>query len=51
MKRTARQASGFATFEGSTSAGDQAGGIVQQTPIGKVGRYKITRRIGEGGMG
>jgi hypothetical protein len=41
------------TFAGATSAGGEASAAAPapQMSIGKVGRYKITRLIGEGGMG
>src|SRR5262245_53594340 len=39
------------TSADATYAGPDADATVQQAPVGKVGRYKITRLIGEGGMG
>src|SRR5258706_14942188 len=40
------------TLAGATSAGGEAANPApRQTSIGKIGRYKITRLIGEGGMG
>jgi eukaryotic-like serine/threonine-protein kinase len=39
------------TSAGATSAGGQSPPSAPQMSIGKVGRYKLTRLLGEGGMG
>src|SRR4030095_16075020 len=39
------------TSADATHGGPDADATVQQAPLGKVGRYTITRLIGEGGMG